>query len=279
MKNKEEYYVYVYLDPRKRGNFVYGDLIFEYEPFYIGKGKGLRLYVHLKEAERGEDRSRDKNSSKHRKILKIKSLGMCPVIQKIDRNLSQDTALDLEAIYIKKIGNIWDKNGPLLNISKGGIGGDTMSNNPNKKEIFERILEKKSGYKHSEEAKKNMSIAQKNRDYTTTEYAKVITYLTHFGRKITEEERKKRSEAVKGDKNPFYGKKHTPETLEKIKKTKEENPYVITETHRENLRKAKSSPEARKKLSDSLKGRKLSEEHKKNISEGLKRNSDEKKKK
>lgn len=35
----EDFYVYVYLDPRKIGIFCYDDLKFGYEPFYIGKGK------------------------------------------------------------------------------------------------------------------------------------------------------------------------------------------------------------------------------------------------
>lgn len=38
-----------------------------------------------------------------------------------------------------------------------------------------------------------------------------------LGRKLSEETRKKMSEAQKGSKNHFFGKKHTPETIEKIK--------------------------------------------------------------
>jgi len=34
------YYVYALLDPRKNGPFKFDNIVFDYEPFYIGKGKG-----------------------------------------------------------------------------------------------------------------------------------------------------------------------------------------------------------------------------------------------
>ena len=41
------FYTYIYLDPRKPGKYEYGDYLFSYEPFYVGKGKGNK-HIGLK---------------------------------------------------------------------------------------------------------------------------------------------------------------------------------------------------------------------------------------
>ena len=49
---ENQFYAYVYLNPLKYGKFIYdnGKLSFDYEPFYVGKGKSDRVKVHLREA-------------------------------------------------------------------------------------------------------------------------------------------------------------------------------------------------------------------------------------
>ena len=42
-----DYYIYIYLDSRKQGEYLYGNLTFDYEPFYVGKGRRRRLTDHL----------------------------------------------------------------------------------------------------------------------------------------------------------------------------------------------------------------------------------------
>lgn len=63
------------------------------------------------------------------------------------------------------------------------------------------------GYNHLQETKKKIS-------------------ETHKGKKMSEEHKKKLSEANKGKNNPFYGKKHSKETREKIIKTRDKKPVV-----------------------------------------------------
>jgi len=46
-------YIYVYLDPCKPGNYKYGKYKFDYEPFYVGKGRNNRWMVHIKEKING----------------------------------------------------------------------------------------------------------------------------------------------------------------------------------------------------------------------------------
>ena len=107
-----EYYVYVYLDPRKKGEYNYGEYSFDYEPFYVGKGKKSRYLRHLKTSEW--------NPLKNNKINKIKNDGYDPIIIKISSNLSNEDAICLEIEVIKLIGKITTKTGSLTNISDGG---------------------------------------------------------------------------------------------------------------------------------------------------------------
>jgi len=71
-----KYYVYVYLDPRKPNKYVYGNYQFEYEPFYVGKGKERQWLVHLQEAESSRPSRKCGNPWKVNKIRKILKEGL-----------------------------------------------------------------------------------------------------------------------------------------------------------------------------------------------------------
>lgn len=87
-----DYYVYVYLDPRN------------YEEFYFGKGIGSRKFAHLSE---------DSDSDKRKRIAAIQAEGQEPIIRVIARNLSEHDALLVEKTLLWKLGR------GLTNISSG----------------------------------------------------------------------------------------------------------------------------------------------------------------
>lgn len=93
MKNiKEEYYVYVYIDPRN------------FEEFYFGKGKGKRKDAHLLDTS---------DSEKTKRINAIKKEGLLPIIKVIAKDLSEHDAFMIEKTLIWKLGKT------LTNISPG----------------------------------------------------------------------------------------------------------------------------------------------------------------
>lgn len=108
--------MYIYLDPRKPGEYIYDDLTFDYEPFYVGKGKGNRCEIHLYEC------TSRKSSIRYNKIKKIRQSGLEPIIIKLYENLEEKISFNLECLTIKKIGRKDLNFGPLINLSNGGEG-------------------------------------------------------------------------------------------------------------------------------------------------------------
>ena len=76
-------YVYVYSDPDTK------------KPFYVGKGKGNRVFDHLND---------NSESAKCLRIQEIRSRGKEPLIEILAHGLDDDTALKVEAAAIDLIG-------------------------------------------------------------------------------------------------------------------------------------------------------------------------------
>jgi len=99
----EKYYVYGLIDPRMNSIF------------YIGKGKGKRVFQHLNEKEEIHS-----NTEKLRIIHEIQKEGHEVGYVIIGENLSEDAALLLERLLIYRIGRKIFDEGHLTNIVPGG---------------------------------------------------------------------------------------------------------------------------------------------------------------
>lgn len=83
-----DYYVYVYIDPRN------------YEEFYYGKGSGSRKNAHLDDVS---------DSAKAKRIADIKREGLLPIIRVIAKGLTENEALLIEKTLLWKLGK-WTTN-------------------------------------------------------------------------------------------------------------------------------------------------------------------------
>jgi hypothetical protein len=122
-----EYYVYALLDPRKPGVFKYDKIncIFNFQPYYIGKGSKNRVVRHFTELES----SKRYNQIKYYKIKNIIKEGYDPKLYFviINNNLEEKQALLLESEYIKILGRIDKKTGILSNLTDGGEDSSMMT--------------------------------------------------------------------------------------------------------------------------------------------------------
>lgn len=124
---QDRYYVYVLLDPRKPGEYKYGKWTFTHCPFYVGKGKGGRARRHFKDYL-NKSTTQSYNSRKLKRIAAIhEATGGEPIVKAI-KNLSEARSFELEQHVIDAIG--YGRNGPLVNMTAGGLGGNGSLRGP-----------------------------------------------------------------------------------------------------------------------------------------------------
>jgi hypothetical protein len=231
MLSMNQYYVYAYLDPRKPGNFQYGEWQFDAEPLYIGYGKGDRKEFHLREANY---HSCNTNPHKKRRIQAILRDNLKPIIIVCKDNIEIEEARSLERFLIRLIGRDDLSTGPLLNLTDGGEGLYNPSEEVRKK-IGDRkyhygkdnIFYGKNAWKEwraegaSEETRKKLSAAR----------------LGKSGTPHTKEWKKNHSQRMSGEGNSNFGKRgelspcfgthHSEETKKKISERARKVPCII----------------------------------------------------
>jgi group I intron endonuclease len=152
-------------------------------------------------------------------------------IEIIEEVESAERAYELEIFYIQKY-NTKVPNGYNLTDGGDGIFG-WEANEEHRQKCSERVKllhkEKKVGMygkKHSKETKKKMSASSKGKPKrwligrNISEETREKLRQINLGRTLSEETRKKISKNhhdISGKNNPMYGKKHSPETIEKLK--------------------------------------------------------------
>lgn len=163
--------------------YVYAYLREDGTPYYIGKGKGNRAF------------------GKHRNGLLPKDISR---IIFLETNLSEIGALALERRFIRWYGRKDNNTGILRNLTDGGEG---LSGIIRSAEHCQAISDRQKGKKHSKERCDAISKANK-------------------GKKASLETRQKMSDTAKSQcRKPtigFTGRKHSEETLQKMRKPKSE---------------------------------------------------------
>lgn len=233
----KRFYVYALLDPRKPGTYKYGSIVFEYEPFYIGKGYDKRILDHIWDAKK----ENHKNTPKINKIRKILlETNKNPIMLKLHTDMTNVSAKGMEIETISIIGRKNLGKGPLLNMTDGGEGS--------------------CGYICSKESAKKISIANKGRKLSQKQldritilfkkrgaYQKGKTWEELLGVEKAKEAREKKRKKCLGKKFPVDCKRvyiHQENTNEEKKLRIGENipegwikgRLSLTEERKENLR-------------------------------------------
>jgi hypothetical protein len=161
------YYVYELIDPRVN------------LPFYVGKGKGNRVYFHLSE----QSRAKSDNFKKFDKIKKIRKEGYEPEVKIVEYFEEENDAYEYEEELIKKYGRKdIDEGGILTNICE--------SSRPPK--LKGRTYQELYGDNWEEQIQKRLKTKKERGNYGGV-------------KNHTEETKRKISEKVAGKNNPGYG--------------------------------------------------------------------------
>lgn len=182
-------YVYTLTDPRNG------------LPFYVGKGHGKRCEFHLDEAKYYTSRK----SKKLNKIRKLMSLGLKPIIAKVEENVSDVDAIDFECLLIAEMRDIGIQ---LTNMTDGGDGAQGYKHTEEHKQIMRELF---AGRIFTEEHRRAMSKPKSEDGRANIAKARLTTTY-----RPSQETKQKTSEALLGRASPMKGRKQSEEAKAKM---------------------------------------------------------------
>ncbi len=158
----------------------------------------------------------------------------------IYENLSWSEACHIEKELISIWGRKCDKTGQLSNMSKGGDGGDTLTDHPDIESIGLKISNRLKGVPKSDEAKRKMSEAKLGVNLSDAHRENISKSLIgndyRKGRKHSDESKRKISEGGKGIKKPRT--QNHQDNLSASLKGKNSKPVMIDNVRYQTLRLA-----------------------------------------
>jgi len=211
--------------------------------FYVGKGMAGRAY------------NMKKRNNHHINIQnKVKLNGGKVLVKILFSGLTEDMAYDIE----KETISVWNDLGfPLANKAIGGG--------------------KNSGWKLSKERKSAIGASKKGNTYrlgaSLSQETKAKISDSHKGKQLSNKHKKSISASLSGDKNPFFGKKHTELTRAKIAAANKSRVWTNESKEKISL-SLKARPESNAAAANAVRGKKKSAEVRARMSEGAKRRWD-----
>lgn len=228
--------------------YVYEYLREDGSPYYVGKGKGNRMF------------------STHRKIPVPKNKDR---IKLVKENLSEQEAFALEIKLIEFYGRKDLGTGILRNMTAGGDGLSDPGFETRKK-MSDNVINGITGMKnkkHSPDTKKKMSEAKTGKSFSEEHLCALrLANSKRVGRKEDPELGKKRGEAIskakKGRSNGRDNYKHSEESKIKIRNQKG---WKHTDEAKQKMRGKKRTEEQIKNMSEARKGKSWSNQEEMHI--------------